>query len=104
MSVVSIGEPHGSITRGLWFASVNEVGPFSDAGAPAGETTVTASMRTAGFDPAVTSSTDDPFRISVDPTSDALRHPGADPAGSGRGDPGHDHPAGQEGIRGLTVT
>ena len=75
VSVVSIGEPRGSITRGLWFASVNEVGPFSDAGAPAGETTVTAAMRTAGFDPAVTSSTDDPYRISVDPTSDGFGTP-----------------------------
>jgi len=75
VSVVSISEPHGSITKGLWFVSVNEVGPFSDAGAPAGETTITASMRTAAFDPAVTSSTDDPFRISVDPTSDGFGTP-----------------------------
>ncbi len=75
VSVVSIGEPHGSITRGLWFANVNEVGPYTDAGPPPGETTVTASMRTAGFDPAVTSSTDDPYRISVDPTSDGFGTP-----------------------------
>jgi hypothetical protein len=75
VSVVSIGTNKGEITHGLWFASVNEVGPFGDAGAPAGQTTVTASMRTAGFDPAVTSSTDDPFRIAVDPTSDGFGTP-----------------------------
>ena len=75
VSVVSIGEQRGAITKGLWFTSVNEVGPYGDAGAPAGETTVTASMRTAAFDPAVTTSTDDPFRISVDPTSDGFGTP-----------------------------
>ena len=32
-------------------------------------------MRTSAFDPAVTSSTDDPFRIAVDPTSDGFGTP-----------------------------
>jgi hypothetical protein len=49
----------------LWFTSVTEIGPYSDARAPPGKTTVTASMCTAGFDPAVASSADDPWRISV---------------------------------------
>src|SRR5882757_3329620 len=76
VSVVSTtGGPDGAVTRGLWFTSVNELGPFTDAGPPAGETTVSASMRTAGFDLAVTSSTDDPFRIAVDPTSDGFGTP-----------------------------
>jgi hypothetical protein len=75
VSVASIGEQNGSVTRGLWFTNVNEVGPYTDAGPPAGVTTVIASMRTAGFDPAVSTSTDDPFRIAVDPTSDAFGTP-----------------------------
>ncbi|HEY3631593.1 MAG TPA: S8 family serine peptidase [Jatrophihabitantaceae bacterium] len=75
VSVASIGEQNGSVTRGLWFSNVNELGPYTDAGPPAGETTITASMRTAGFDSAVSTSTDDPYRIAVDPTSDAFGTP-----------------------------
>jgi hypothetical protein len=59
----------------LWFTSVQELGPFTDDGAPSGQTAITASMRTAAFDRAVTSSTDDPFRIAVDPTSDGFGNP-----------------------------
>ena len=36
---------------------------------------MSASMRTAAFDPAVTSTTDDPFRIAVDPSSDGYGTP-----------------------------
>jgi subtilisin family serine protease len=75
VSVATVREQTGFISKGLWFTTVSELGPFTDNGAPAGQTTITASMRTAGFDPAVTSSTDDPFRIAVDPTSDGFGHP-----------------------------
>jgi subtilisin family serine protease len=75
VSVATVSEKTGFVTNGLWFTSVSELGPFTDAGPPAGQTTITASMRTAGFDPAVTSSTDDPFRIAVDPTSDGFGNP-----------------------------
>jgi hypothetical protein len=63
------------ISRGVWFTNMQEIGPFTDAGAPAGETTITASMRTLAFDPAVTSSTDDPYGNAVDPTNDGFGRP-----------------------------
>ncbi|MGX7681788.1 S8 family serine peptidase [Jatrophihabitans sp. DSM 45814] len=75
VSVATVRETDGFISKGLWFTNVSELGPYTDDGPPAGQTTITASMRTAGFDPAVTSSTDDPFRISVDATSDGFGTP-----------------------------
>ncbi|HEY7010287.1 MAG TPA: S8 family serine peptidase [Jatrophihabitantaceae bacterium] len=75
VSVAQVHESAGEISKGIWFTGVDEIGPFTDAGAPSGETTINASMRTAAFDSAVTSSTDDPFRISVDPTSDGFGTP-----------------------------
>ena len=75
VSVATVREHDGFVSNGLWFSGVTEIGPFTDAGAPPGQTTVTASMRTSAFDPAVTSSTDDPFRIAVDPTSDGFGTP-----------------------------
>lgn len=81
VSIATVFEKSGFISKGIWFTTVSELGPFTDAGAPAGRTTITASMRTAGFDPAVTSSTDDPFRIAIDPTSDGFGNPVLIPPG-----------------------
>ncbi len=81
VSTATVFEKSGFISKGIWFTTVNELGPFTDAGAPAGQTTITASMRTAGFDPAVTSSTDDPFRIAIDPSADLLGNPVLIPPG-----------------------
>ncbi|MFI5607792.1 hypothetical protein [Amycolatopsis sp. NPDC051903] len=67
VSVATIGEKQGYVTKGVWFADVQEIGPFGAAGAPAGHASYTASMRTAGFDSAVTSSTGDPYDQSADP-------------------------------------
>ncbi|GHF65533.1 hypothetical protein FHX82_006109 [Amycolatopsis bartoniae] len=67
VSVATIGEKKGYVTKGIWFADVQELGPFGPAGAPAGHASYTASMVTAGFDPAVTSSTGDPYDQAVDP-------------------------------------
>jgi len=75
VSVATVRERNGFISKGIWFTSIDEIGPFSDDGEPAGHTSFTASMRTAAFDPAVTSNTDDPFRISVDPKSDGFGTP-----------------------------
>ncbi len=58
------------VGQGYWSTYVQEIGPFGDGGAPAAETTVTAVATTAQFDPAVTSSTGDPFLPAVDPTAD----------------------------------
>ena len=63
--------------------------------APAGQTTITASMRTAGFDPAVTSSTDDPSgsRSTRPRTASATQ---CSFRRSGRNHPGDDHASRQE--------
>lgn len=67
VSVATIGEKQGYVTKGIWFADVQEIGPFGPSGAPAGHSSYTASIQTAGFDAAVTSSTGDPYDQSVDP-------------------------------------
>lgn len=67
VSVATIGEKKGTVSKGIWFGALQELGPFGPAGAPAGHASYTASMNTAGFDHAVTSSTGDPFDLSVDP-------------------------------------
>jgi hypothetical protein len=81
VSVATVSEQRGEISKGIWFTSIDEIGPYTDAGAPPGHTTISASMRTDAFDPAVTSSTDDPFRIAVDPTSDGFGTPELIPPG-----------------------
>jgi hypothetical protein len=67
VSVATVGERRGTVSKGIWFASVQEIGPFGPDGAPPGHASYTASIRTAGFDANVTSSTGDPFDFSVDP-------------------------------------
>ncbi|TDV57632.1 S8 family serine peptidase [Actinophytocola oryzae] len=66
-SVATVGERDGYVSKGIWFSSLQEIGPFGDEGAQPGQGTYTPSMRTAGFDASVTSSTGDPFDLSVDP-------------------------------------
>ncbi|MFL6120555.1 S8 family serine peptidase [Actinophytocola sp.] len=66
-SVATVGEREGYVSKGIWFASAQEIGPFGDEGAQPGHVTYTASMRTTGFDASVTSSTGDPFDFAVDP-------------------------------------
>jgi hypothetical protein len=62
VSTATISENKGEISKGIWFTSMSEIGPFTDAGQASGQTTLTATMQTAPFDPNVTSSTDDPFQ------------------------------------------
>jgi hypothetical protein len=63
------------ITKGIWFTNRQEIGPFTDAGAPAGSTTITASMQTLAFDNSVTTSTGDPYGNAVDPNNDGFGNP-----------------------------
>ena len=65
--MATIGERHGSVSKGIWFGALQEIGPFGPDGARPGTGTFTAALRTNGFDAAVTSSTGDPFDFSVDP-------------------------------------
>ena len=55
---------------GEWGIYVQEIGPFGDGGAPAATSMLSATAVTLPFDPAVTSSTGDPFVTAVDPTAD----------------------------------
>jgi len=77
-STAASGQP---VAPGIWAAFVQQIGPFPVTGAPAGSTTVTASALTQGFDPAVSSSTGDPFASSVNasaaPATPVLVQPGA---------------------------
>lgn len=66
-SVATVGERNGYVSKGIWFGSVEEIGPFGAEGAQPGHASYTASMRAAGFDATVTSSTGDPFDFAVDP-------------------------------------
>jgi hypothetical protein len=86
LSTASLSESGAGnyITRGIWFTNVQEIGPFTDAGQTAGHTWMTASMHTLGFDPTVTSSTDDPYAWAVDPNSDGFGHPVRIPPGQSR--------------------
>ncbi len=99
VSMATVQESNGSISKGIWFGAIDEIGPFSDAGATPGTTTMTATMRANAFDPAVTSSTDDPFRIAVDPTGDGFGTPVLIPPGGTGTIQRDDHPAGQQGRR-----
>jgi hypothetical protein len=64
VSTATVSEQKGEISKGIWFAAIDEIGPYTDAGPASGHTTLTATMRTAGFDSSVTSSTDDPFQAA----------------------------------------
>jgi hypothetical protein len=76
LSVASVSEPHrGYISKGIWFTNMQQIGPFTDAGAPAGQSTISASMRTYDFDDTVTSSTDDPYGAAVDPSNNGFGTP-----------------------------
>lgn len=67
ISVASIAERRGTVGLGPWSGNLQEIGPFGDAGAPKGSASYTGSLRTDGFDAAVSSTTGDPFAIAVDP-------------------------------------
>ena len=77
LSVASVSESGTGnyISRGIWFTNMQQIGPFTDAGAPAGQTTISASMVTLAFDPTMSSDTGDPYGNSVDPDNDGFGNP-----------------------------
>jgi hypothetical protein len=84
VSTATVSEKAPSfIGQGYWTDYVQEIGPFSDAGAAPGTSTLTAVASTAGFDSAVTSSTGDVYKLSVDPTADAGNAVAIAPGASG---------------------
>ncbi|GAA2235971.1 MULTISPECIES: S8 family serine peptidase [Kitasatospora] len=68
-STISVAQSVGSaaqpIVPGFWNTSVQQIGPFPNSGAPAGSSTITATAHTLAFDPAITSSTGDPYTLAV---------------------------------------
>ena len=62
-SVARVTETGGrhQVARGFWGTFVQQIGPFSDAGAPAGTSTLTATAVTQPLDPSVTSTAGDPY-------------------------------------------
>jgi hypothetical protein len=77
LSIAKVSESGAGnfISRGIWFTNMQQIGPFTDDGAPPGSSTLTASMRTLAFDSAVTSSTGDPYGNSVDPNNNGFGNP-----------------------------
>ena len=62
-SVARVTEAGGrhQLARGLWGSFVQQIGPFTDAGAPAGTSRLTATATTQPLDAAVTSAAGDPY-------------------------------------------
>jgi hypothetical protein len=77
VSVASVSESGAGnyISRGIWFTNMQQIGPFTDAGAPPGQSTLTASMATLAFDSGLTSQTGDPYGNAVDPNNDGFGNP-----------------------------
>ena len=59
--------------RGFWGSFVQQIGPFTDPGAPAGTSTLTATAVTQPLDPAVTSTAGDPYAPGFTDTAPAQR-------------------------------
>jgi hypothetical protein len=70
VSTASVAEQHGNVGLGFWGTYVQEIGPFTDAGAPSGTAVLSATATMRPFDSAVTTSTGDPFVSTLDPTAD----------------------------------
>ncbi|MFE9421511.1 S8 family serine peptidase [Kitasatospora sp. NPDC006697] len=71
------------VVTGFWGTSVQQIGPFPAAGAPAGSSTLTASAHTLAFDPALSSSTGDPFAASWNAAAPAVTPVTVQPGASG---------------------
>jgi len=70
ISVATVKDDPGTVSTGIWYTDVEEVGAFSEAGAPTADSTVNLSARTLGFDSNVTSSTGDFWAVATDPKAD----------------------------------
>lgn len=70
ISTVSVREKPGTVSTGVWFTDVNEIGAVGKGGAPTADSQVDLTARTPDFDPAVTSSTGDFWKVVIDPQAD----------------------------------
>ncbi|KJK57439.1 peptidase [Saccharothrix sp. ST-888] len=67
----SVGTAAQPIVPGFWSSYVQQIGPFPNSGAPAGSSTITATAHTLAFDPAISSSTGDPYALAVNANAPA---------------------------------
>ena len=70
VSVARVRENPGTVSTGIWFTDVAEVGYFGTDGAPTANSTVDLTARTPEFDPAVSSGTGDFWAVATDPNAD----------------------------------
>lgn len=70
ISVARVTEKTGTVSTGIWYTDVNEIGAVGAAGAPAGTSSVDLSAHTPDFDSAITSSTGDFYDAVTDPSAD----------------------------------
>ena len=72
VSVATVKETgeDATVSTGVWFTDVNEVGAVDSNGAPTANSHVDLTARTQGFDPNVTSSTGDFWSVVTDPNAD----------------------------------
>ncbi len=70
VSTATVSETKGQVGLGLWSTYVQEIGPYGDGGAPAATSVLSASAMTKPFDTAVSTSTGDPFLVSLDAAAD----------------------------------
>jgi hypothetical protein len=74
-STASVFNALGTVPPGIWDVRVDEVGPYPDAGPPPGSTEVRTTVWTDAFDTSISTDTDDPYRILVDPSADGFGTP-----------------------------
>jgi hypothetical protein len=70
LSTASVAETSSTVGLGYWNPYVQQIGPFGDGGAPSATSVLSATGVTTSFDPAVSSSTGDPFAVTIDPSAD----------------------------------
>ncbi|MFH8384223.1 S8 family serine peptidase [Kitasatospora sp. NPDC018058] len=74
-STISVATDKGSaeqpVVPGSWGTFVQQIGPFGNGTAPAGTSTITATAHTLAFDPALASSTGDPYASGVNASAPA---------------------------------
>ena len=70
VSSATVKEKPGTVSTGIWYTDVNEIGPVGPSGPPTADSQVDLTARTPDFDTAVTSSTGDFWPVVLDPQAD----------------------------------
>lgn len=70
VSTATVEERRGTVSTGIWYTDVNEIGAVGPQGAPTADSRVDLVARTPDLDPAVTSSTGDFWQAAFDPQAD----------------------------------